>query len=408
MRVLLLSALYPPKHIGGAEMCAESLAEYLAAEGNDVGVVRATDRDEPEGDELTTAGVRIWRVRTPHLYPAFRFPEASSWQKPIWHLQDHFDGRIRPKIGRILNAFRPDLVNIHLIQGLGYPLLEETAARAIPITYTLHDLGLACIRMSMFKDGHDCVTQCTGCKLSARYKQALIAKQKRVTFISPSRANLETLKRFFPIAPGQATAILNPNTYLKPTIPHVESGTLRLLYAGRLHESKGVRLLLDAVESLAAEHDVSLALAGSGFQEAELRARFGGRPWCRFLGFLGQQDLANAMAGSDILCTPSIWAENSPGVVIHALSVGLPVLGSDRGGIPELVRDGMNGALVRDLTAEGWARAIRGVLDDRRCLGAWRAYAIAHAADFDQPAIGAKILDWMRRSADLATDDASV
>ena len=406
MKVLLLSALYPPLYIGGAEMSAESLAEFLRTEGNEVGVIRSTDRGEPEGEEVTTSGIRIWRVRTPHVYPTFRFPEAPAWQKPIWHLQDHLDPRGRSKVGRILDEFKPDLINVHLLQGLGYPLLEETAKRGIPITYVLHDLGLACIRMSMFKDGHDCATQCAACKLSARYKKRLLAKQKSVTFISPSRANLETLRRFFPIDPSRSTAILNPNTYLKPTIPHVESGTLRLLYAGRIHESKGVRLLLEAVDSLAADHDVSLALAGRGFQEAELRERFGDRPWSSFLGFLNQADLADSMARSDLLCTPSIWAENSPGVVIHALSVGLPVLGSDRGGLPELVKDGINGALVHEPTAEAWERAIRAILDDRSRLAVWRANAAAQAGEFDQPAIGAKILDWMQRSADMTFDRA--
>jgi hypothetical protein len=54
------------------------------------------------------------------------------------------------------------------------------------------------------------VTQCTDCKLSSRYKERLLAKQKSVTFISPSRSNLEARKRFFPVDPRPNTSILNP------------------------------------------------------------------------------------------------------------------------------------------------------------------------------------------------------
>src|SRR2546430_14190684 len=74
------------------------------------------------------------------------------------------------------------------------------------------------------------------------------------------------------------------------------------------------------------------------FPYTTLFRSFGDRAWCRFHGHVAQQQVSNFMQGSDVLCVPSLWQENSPGVVIHALSQGLPVIGSDKGGIPELVR----------------------------------------------------------------------
>jgi glycosyltransferase involved in cell wall biosynthesis len=75
------------------------------------------------------------------------------------------------------------------------------------------------------------------------------------------------------------------------------------------------------------------------------------------------QDISNIMVNSDILCIPSIWAENSPGVVIHALSLGLPVIGSDKAGIPELVEDGKNGLLVPPGDMLAWQVALERILD---------------------------------------------
>lgn len=399
MRVVQLASLYPPKALGGAEVSARNLSELLASNGHEVLVVRAADQDEGPGIEQLADRIRVARIVTPHLYPIFRFYEAPALKKPFWHLQDHFHSGARKAFGNLLDTFRPDLVNIHIVQGLGYPLLEEVAARHIPVNCVLPDLGLACIRMSMFKRGSDCTGHCAGCRLSSRYKLGLIRKQASISFVSPSRANLETLSRHFPVNGYPNAVILNPNTYPRPSLEHSKSATLRLLYAGRIHESKGVEMLLEAVAMLARDHDVSLALAGRGQQEEELRARFGSEPWCRFLGFVSHAELADRMMESDLLCIPSIWAENSPGVVIQALGLGLPVIGSARGGIPELVRHGENGALVQDATPEAWRNALASILANPADLASWREAAASEAGRYDAVKIGRDLLDWMAASA---------
>ena len=399
MKILLISSLYPPLMLGGAEDSARNWAQWLACNGHDVAVVRTADRDEPAVTHTGEDGVRVHVVATPHVYPAFRFPKAAGWKKPIWHLQDHFTQATRAAVGAILDRERPDLVNIHLLQGLGYPILTEIAKRRLPVAFTLHDLGLACIRMSMFKNGADCEVQCAPCQISSRYKQRLIRQQSRIGFVSPSHANLDALAKFFPLDGYPTTVMLNPNAYPVPQARHQPGAALRLLYAGRIHATKGVDLLLDAVSQLVERYPISIAIAGRGQLEAELRARYEGQPWCSFLGFVTQQELADHMAQSDLLCIPSIWAENSPGVVIQALGVGLPVIGSDRGGIPELVNDGINGRLVREQTVPAWREAIGRVASGKEPLAQWRANATARADDFGQEALARNLLEWMEKLA---------
>ena len=100
-----------------------------------------------------------------------------------------------------------------------------------------------------------------------------------------------------------------------------------------------------------------------------------------------------------MLCLrPSAW-ENSPGVVIQALGLGLPVMGSARGGIPELVRDHENGRLVHDTTLSGWQDALSAVLEAPEALKGWRSTALAEAYRFDARTIGRQMLDWMEASA---------
>lgn len=402
MRVLLVSSLYPPYVIGGAEMSAYNLAEWLSGQGISVGVVTAADEGADESSEITTTGVRIWRLNTPYIYAPFRFPQAPSWQKPLWHIQDHLDGRLSKRFGEILDEFRPSLVNMHLLQGMGYQLLKEVASRELPVAFVLHDLGLACIRMSMFKDGHDCVGQCKSCFVSSLYKAKLLSAQKKAGLISPSWANLRTLGKYFPTDLYPRTAIPNPNKYPAATLKFEAAKTLRLLYAGRLHESKGVDRLLVAVERLASKYDISLTLAGAGFQELELRERFGHYEWCSFLGFVDQEKLSNLMVQHDLLCIPSIWAENSPGVVIQALSVGLPVVGTARGGIPELVEDGINGALVEGVEADDWVKTLERLVNDRAAIEEWRPRAELSGKQYEQDQLGQRVLNWMRALSDTS------
>ncbi len=52
-----------------------------------------------------------------------------------------------------IERFRPDIVNTHDLQGIGYNLLREIGRQRLPCVQTLHDLGFLCMNMNMFKDG---------------------------------------------------------------------------------------------------------------------------------------------------------------------------------------------------------------------------------------------------------------
>jgi glycosyltransferase involved in cell wall biosynthesis len=388
MRILSVSAFFPPNVIGGAERSAFNFATWLGSRGHDVAVLTAAASPDqicdgkPEGDLL------IWRVRVPRLYHPMKQENVSSWKKPIWHLQDHFDPRNRYPFRKIIKLFQPTHAVVHIIQGLGYNGLDELGRAKIPVTFFLHDLGLACIKLSMFVNGMNCSKQCTLCRLSSAWKFRYLRRIDELAFVSPSRSNLDTLANFTPLKNFIHTAILNPNKYPIATETRSKADYLRFLYVGRLQANKGVSVLLEALEPLAKRYKLSLTVIGAGPDEVRFRTRYASSSWVKFTGFVPQEVISNYMIQSDLLMIPSIWAENSPGVVVHALSLGLPVVGSNYGGIPELIDSGVNGLLVEPGNVEAWREEIDRLLSDPAIIERWRLNALANKDRFDQDMIG--------------------
>ena len=394
-RFLILSPLFPPDVLGGAEMSAANLAQWLREKGADVGVLTTAKAPQEALDGREVKGLKIWRAWMPRAYPQYYAMSAKKWLKPLWHLQDHIDPRNRGIVARVLRIFNPDYILIHGMQGLGYNALREVARSGVPTVYFLHDLSLTCVRMGMFKNGKECKKRCAACWLSSLYKTFCFKGFSALRFCSPSRANIALLSRFFPVRQWPHAAILNANSTPVPTAARTESDSVRILYVGRLHSTKGVDVLLEAASKLASRYTFTLTVVGAGPDEEKLRAQYGTLPWCHFAGFVSQQEISNFMINSDVLCIPSVWAENSPGVVIHALSLGLPVIGSDKAGIPELVEEGKNGMLVPPGDTTAWQTALEKILENPSILTPWRNYALEKAAVFDQDYIGDRFLNFL-------------
>lgn len=391
-RILFVSSLFPPDVIGGAENSAANLANFLKSRGAIIGVLTTSKSPEEQLHGQIVNGIKTWRIWMPRHYPMWHFPTVSCLKKPLWHLQDHIDPRNRKVLAKVINVFKPDLASIHIMQGIGHNAILEFVNRNIPIAYFLHDLGLACVRMSMFKNGRNCLSQCTLCRLSSKLKLRFFKKSRDLCFISPSKSNLEKLSNFFPVKNWITAVLLNANNYPKPSIVPAKRDNFRLLYAGRLHSSKGVAILLNAAEQFTKTgRTLSVTIAGKGPEERALKKRFGSHKWISFLGFISQQQLSNEMVNHDFLCVPSIWAENSPGVVIHALNCGLPILASNQGGIPELIQNGINGFVLSENTALTWQGVLTHFADDPISLKVLRDQACSMIGQFDYEHLGFKI-----------------
>jgi glycosyltransferase involved in cell wall biosynthesis len=139
-----------------------------------------------------------------------------------------------------------------------------------------------------------------------------------------------------------------------------------LISVGRLVEIKGYPLLLQAVAQLTLEgRDVRLTLAGDGPDRASLEAQarqlgIAGR--VVFAGWKNQEQLRELYLNSD-LCVLSSFAEGVPVVLMEAMASGVPCIAPRINGIPELIRDGIDGLLFTASDIQELVDAIGKLLD---------------------------------------------
>ena len=138
-----------------------------------------------------------------------------------------------------------------------------------------------------------------------------------------------------------------------------------LAAAGRLHRAKGFDLAIEALAGLTAAYPrARLALAGGGAEERALRRLAEARGVADRVLFLGVvEDLRELLAAADVWLVPSRW-EGLPNVLLEALAASRPVVASAVGGIPEVVSDGIDAALVPAEDPAALSAAVRSLLDD--------------------------------------------
>jgi len=392
MKISVFSALYPPEVIGGAEISAANLNFQLSQLGHTISVLATKQgpNDDYPSDRVHP-NIEVERVLMPRPYAALNYAPEPTWKKAIWHGLDHA-AAFNVRLWRdFLNRTRPDAAIVQVTQGLGYNGLSALAASGIPTVYVIHDLGLACYRTSMFKNGHNCETLCTVCKVSNAYKRKTISRFKNLGFVAPSGAILNKLAPFVPIRDHPSTVILNPNTYPAPRSTWTPHQNLRLLYVGQITENKGVEFLVKVFRDLKSrQNGISLTIVGDGPELERLRHLYATIPGLQFTGKVSIEDVAEHMAQSDLLCVPSLWFDNSPGVIIQALGQGLPVLGSRYGGIVELIDDQKAGLLLAPGDAEAWTATIANICADMRRVREWREYAMSNTSRFQPKNLAAQ------------------
>ena len=269
----------------------------------------------------------------------------------------------RKKIKKLIEKEQPDLVHLHNIYHHITPsILPVLKKRKIPIVQTLHDFHLISPNYNLyFKDNiHE---QCSHGKYWRAISHKCVKDSRLASFLLVLRMYFEKFTRIYLknidlfIAPSSflkkkyvengfpphKIVVLKPFISLKKYKPRLSPGDY-VLYFGRLHPQKGVQLLIEAASSL---ENIPFKIVGAGkdkeslvglIQEKKLKN-------VEMVGPKYGNALIDIIRNAAFVVVPSLSYENAPYTVLEAFALGKPVIASNLGGLPELVRDQKTGLL---------------------------------------------------------------
>jgi glycosyltransferase involved in cell wall biosynthesis len=211
----------------------------------------------------------------------------------------------------------------------------------------VRDYYLVCPKGARFKDGADCASTCASCRLYSLPKKRATRHVDAVVSISRHLASHHVVES--PIR----EVIHNGYRAAGTLPPRTDAGGLQVGFLGRLFETKGIELLIDAVRQAGSAH---LYIAGSGLPGYVDGLRKLAPAHTTFLGTVSPKRLFEKI---DVLAVPSLWHEPFGRVAIEAMAWGIPVIASRRGGLPEIVQPGVSGWLFEPDEAGSLSRFLR-------------------------------------------------
>ncbi len=341
LTIAIVAPYFPPGG-GGLERYAYEIAKRLQGEYRwRVVVITSGERyGKDSKDELD--GLTVYRLG--YQFKFSNTPFSFGWFKTVRH---------------VLKIENPDIINVHMpVPGIGD--IASLFADKKPIIVTYHAGSMHKGRplpdffIWLYEHGPMRLL------LSRATRIVCSSDFTRFRFLQPY------LSKSLTITPGVDMEIFTPNMENRADKPTV-------LFVGMLnksHRHKGLGVLINAVDILRARiQNLQLVIVGDGDMrpeyEASVRKR-GMEKMTTFRGRLSGGALVDAYQRSNVLCLPSLEPAESFGMVlIEAMAVGCPVIGSRAGGIPGVIDHGRNGLLVLPGDLQGLVAAIARVLGDK-------------------------------------------
>lgn len=364
MKILFLHNLADPERGGGGEVTVWTLMRSMRDAGHECVMLATSDR--PGLERTKREDITIWRAHIRNVHWPHRKKRPTVAQRLLWHALDSYNPWMQPYLQEVIARERPDVASVHALPGWSVASWRTLAREGLPAVQVLHGYEAICPRATMYRGGRNCEQQCTQCRAFRLPHRALSRHLQAVVGVSRFVLDRHRSLGYFGGVPIQRVIhnARDPQALGSDVGTHVEPHEgLRFGFIGRLHPSKGVEALVDAFLS-ADLPEACLWIAGSGDEgyERYLRARVTDKR-IRFLGRIPPRDFFPHV---DATIVPSLWNEPLGMVVAEALAFGKPVIGSRRGGIPEMIRDGENGLVFEPDAPGELSAALHAMRDDRR------------------------------------------
>lgn len=336
IKILQCCVFNLPNRIGGIEIYVNALSIELKKLGYDIKIIVPDYPDEPSYPSSYNS------------IPIITYPEFKNTTR------GEFKGKLPGKglaaFLKIINTEQPDLVHFHQISnsnGMSIFHFEEVSKLGIPVVFTIHLNGWE--RRSLIKKIFQFSDKVI--LLSDWYYDFLKRKygiEKKISIIKSGLPFFEKAE----------------------TIGRSDSKCLHLVYVGRIASEKGLHILLEAIKDIK-NNEITLSIYGQVSDDKyykkclSLSKNKTNIEWC---GFVHNREIANVISKHHFLVLPSIVQEMSPLVVLEAFSVRVPVIGSNTGGISEIVQEGVNGFLFEMNKSKSLKKVIKNILNSPSIL----------------------------------------
>ncbi|WP_251344294.1 glycosyltransferase [Haloplanus halophilus] len=405
--ICLVNALFPPDAHGGAEQYVRRAAHGLQERGFEVAVVTSKPYDGPSSLRPTVEvhdGLQVWRFYPPNLSHLSDGTGDGIVEKALWRGVDLVNLPAARAVGTVLDRLDPAVVHTNNLFGISTLVGRAVQRRNVRHVHTLHDYGLVCPKSNLLRDltapeGERvvCEDPPLPCRAYARQRRSTLGTPDLVTGPSQHVVDVHRDHGFFD---GVETQRLRLGVDDVADNPPPVTDEPSLLYVGQQLEAKGLETLFAAADRLP---DVTVHVCGTGPYADRTEAAAAERDNLHYHGFVSEERLADLRHTAAAAVVPSIWMENSPMTVYESYAAGLPVIGSDIGGIPELIDPGETGFLFEPADVDGLVTAIRRLFAaDREPL---QRGALAWAREHTMAAHVDRLLDEAYRlSAPTAVD----
>lgn len=278
---------------------------------------------------------------------------------------------------KVLKEYKPDIIHIHIMDQISPSVLF--LLKKYPTVMTLHGPESFLKKLLLWYLSPSCYKHNpydkNNLKLAGKltyfyfyYVQKFIYKfgLKNVNiFIAPSKYIQNLVKT------DVSPTIHLPN-FVELRKFHELTNTYNLLFVGRLEKVKGVEFLIQAMSFIINVFpQTTLTIVGDGSNMADLlnlTKRLQIEKYVQFVGWVENNDLDTYYEKASIVVAPSIWVEAFGIVILEAMSVGRPVIGTNVGGIPEIISDGVNGYIVEPKNSEQIAEKVIKLFSEEKLL----------------------------------------
>lgn len=364
MKICYITNLYPPYVLGGAEIVVEKIALEMVKRNHDVIIITTSPDNEKhviKKDDMT-----IYQLNTTKLYPVYKQTEASGIKKPLWHLFDLWNNNTLEKIKEILINEEIDIIHINNYKGLSLSCFKAGNKLDIPVVFESHDFSLICPRANLIRANSTlCKKRNFICNNYVNIQRKLLNNNVDL-LISPSNFMIKKFREnnFF----KNTNAIKIPLGIEYENIKSTKDyETIDITYIGTLGKHKGVDTLIKAFREIEYENIV-LHIIGKGYDEEEFKKLAEDDDRIVFHGFVDNSKIRDFYKKSNVIVIPSICYDNSPLVIYESFSTSTPVIGSDIGGIPELINDGYNGYLFEAGNSDDLKDKLMNIITNKEIL----------------------------------------